>query len=236
MRTPSYWTSFSETYLLEKARIIRQAGEERTFHIFYQLLMGASKEFKCKYLLAFNVSALLVRKTGVYQCLWDSKETDLGWCRDMTAYTPTALRHCHWPANTSQLEILNMFLMPLVASRCLVTRPRGKIWLFLYWLIIYNTFSYWSIFYCLWGQTPGHILKLPITIFLSFKTINRFLLSIFEFLVLDRTVVSWPASSPIWSCLLTNEFLEEFEYFQDFLCPPSPLPSLPPVYPQIIYT
>ena len=50
MRTPSYWTSFSETYLLEKARIIRQAQEERTFHIFYQLLMGASKEFKCKYL------------------------------------------------------------------------------------------------------------------------------------------------------------------------------------------
>merc|ERR1719445_230727 len=40
-----------ETYLLEKARIIRQAGEERTFHIFYQLLMGASKEFKSQMLL-----------------------------------------------------------------------------------------------------------------------------------------------------------------------------------------
>ena len=80
-----------------------------------------------------------------------------------------------------------MFVMPLV------TRPRDKIWLFWYWLIIYNTFSYWSIFYCLWDQTPGHILKLPITIFLSFKTIKRFLLSIFEFLVLDRTVTQWSA-------------------------------------------
>merc|ERR1719445_1141744 len=40
-----------ETYLLEKARIIRQAQEERTFHIFYQLLMGASKEFKSQMLL-----------------------------------------------------------------------------------------------------------------------------------------------------------------------------------------
>merc|ERR1719436_1845301 len=40
-----------ETYLLEKARIIRQAPDERTFHIFYQLLLGANQELKANSIL-----------------------------------------------------------------------------------------------------------------------------------------------------------------------------------------
>merc|ERR1719431_1371656 len=54
-----------ETYLLEKARIIRQAPDERTFHIFYQLLMGSSQEFKSQMILEDAKNYTFMTKGGI---------------------------------------------------------------------------------------------------------------------------------------------------------------------------
>lgn len=41
--------------LLEKSRAVRQAKDERTFHIFYQLLSGAGEHLKCKLQRFFTI-------------------------------------------------------------------------------------------------------------------------------------------------------------------------------------
>ncbi|KAG4304526.1 hypothetical protein PORY_001919 [Pneumocystis oryctolagi] len=52
-------------YLLEKSRVIQQNTSERNYHVFYQLLSGASKELKRKLFLENSIDDFVFLKKGV---------------------------------------------------------------------------------------------------------------------------------------------------------------------------
>ena len=51
----AYNLYFSETYLLEKARITCQQEVERSYHIFYQMMQKAVPDLKAKCLLSNDI-------------------------------------------------------------------------------------------------------------------------------------------------------------------------------------
>lgn len=55
-----------ESYLLEKSRTCRQAGDERSFHIFYQFLKGADIEQRSIKNLQFTYTLRFLCSLGEY--------------------------------------------------------------------------------------------------------------------------------------------------------------------------
>eukprot|EP00794_Sanderia_malayensis_P008852 gene8852-9800_t len=63
-----------DTYLLEKARVVHQAREERVFHFFYQLLNGASAEVKKQFLLGDATQYHFMTSGNVHVPSMDEKQ------------------------------------------------------------------------------------------------------------------------------------------------------------------
>jgi len=63
------------SYLLEKSRVVRQGASERSFHIFYQLIVGANPELKKKLILSQPQDFEFLNKSNCYTVkTFDDKE------------------------------------------------------------------------------------------------------------------------------------------------------------------